>query len=164
MSSPNSMLSTVPDIHGISAPRERLNLNELMQQALHAFQTGGKHLNLIIRCESLPHIEGNKAQVSKLFANLLQTIVPFPPRGNKLFLYIDCEEQNKDIDAVLTNGHKRFLIQFYTNIITNESWKRINKPVLVSCEQIVAQLNASLTVNDIKNTGCLFSISLLGKL
>jgi len=143
---------------------ESVNLNEAMQQVLHQFQNQ-KNAKLIVRSENLPAIEANKTNVVKVLDNVLNMIATHPPAGSPLFLYIDCEEENKGkTDPVLTKGYKRYNIRFHTNVHTNNVWKINHQRTIDECTAILKQYGASFTVNEIKSTGCLFRISLLGKM
>jgi light-regulated signal transduction histidine kinase (bacteriophytochrome) len=140
------------------------NLNEVMQQSLHRFQTGIRNQNVIVRYESLPIIEADKKAMIRVFDNLVQMIINHPPEGSKLFLYVDCEEESREQDSETLYVSKRYSIRFHTNITTSEEWKAEYQRVLEECSELLNQFGAGFTVNEIKNTGCLFSISLSGKL
>ena len=140
------------------------NLNEVMQQSLQRFQSGIRNLNLIVRCEDLPVIEADRKAMAKVFSSLVQMIIQHPPHGSKLYLYVDCEEESREQDPETHYISKRYFIRFHTNITTSEEWKAEYRRVLEECASVLKQFGAGLTVNEIKNTGCLFSISLSGKL
>lgn len=141
-----------------------VSLNEVLKESLKKAQAQIDNVQLIVRCETLPQIKTDVAEMVKLFDDLLGMILNYPPKATRLFLYIDCEEDNSDIiDMTLEEGHKRYLIKFHTNITTHESWKLVNSQALINCRQILSRLNGNLAVNNISNTGCLFSVSLPGK-
>jgi signal transduction histidine kinase len=140
------------------------DLNEVIQQSLHRFQSGIRNQNVIVRYENLPIIEADKKAVIKVFDNLVQMILNHPPGGSKLYLYVDCEEESRAQDSETHYVSKRYFIRFHTNITTNEEWKAEYQRVLEECTELLNQFDAGFTVNEIKNTGCLFSISLSGKL
>jgi hypothetical protein len=140
------------------------DLNDVMQQSLHRFQSGIRNQNVIVRYESLPVIEADKTAMIKVFGSLVQMIINHPPEGSKLYLYVDCEEESREQDSETHYVSKRYFIRFHTNITTNEEWKAEYQRVLEECTAMLKQFGAGFTVNEIKNTGCLFSISLSGKL
>jgi hypothetical protein len=101
----------------------------------------------------------------KLFDDLLGMILNHPPRASRLFLYVDCEEGYSDvIDMNVEKGFERYIIKFHTNVTTHDNWKLVNSQTLVNCRQILSKYNANLAVNEISKTGCLFSLSLQGKI
>jgi hypothetical protein len=122
-------------------------------------------LQLIVRCEALPKIQGNFNEMLKLFDHLLSMILSHHQKTSRLFLYVDCEEESNDvIDMSLEEGFKRYTIKFHTNITTQGNWKLLNNQALVSCQQILSNHSGNLAVNEISKTGCLFSVLLPGKI
>jgi light-regulated signal transduction histidine kinase (bacteriophytochrome) len=146
-------------------PEDLLDLNMVLKECLKKAQAGVDDLQLIIRCESLPRIRAVYDEMVKLFENLLGTILNHAPETSRLFLYVDCEEDSNDvIDMTLEEGFKRYTIKFHTNVTTNDSWKLVNSQALINCRQILSNHNGNLAVNEISKTGCLFSVSLPGKI
>jgi hypothetical protein len=141
-----------------------IDLNPVMQQALRRMQRSGRHLEVIVRCEHLPVMNTVRADMEAVFSSLVSIIGEKAATDCRRFLYIGCSEEHKDISADLTNGYKRFLLQFHSNVSTDARWKEVHSDVLESCSQLLKKFQADLTVYEVKNTGCLFSISLLGKL
>lgn len=136
-----------------------LDLNDVFKASMKKAQEEMKNLKVIVRCESLPQIEGSYQAMLKLFDHLLSMIVQHPPKNSRLFLYVDCEEDTNDC-----NGQKHYLIKFNTNIAVAENWKLINSHILINCRQILSNHNGTLMVNNISNAGCLFIVSLPGKI
>jgi hypothetical protein len=143
--------------------KEVISLNDVVRQVLKQ-QVEVRSTQLVMRCQSLPVVEAYPQQLSEAFQLLLYTILPQKWREGKLFLHIDCEEVNKDVDAVLTQGYKRYLVHIHTNITTSPEWITANKASMEKCSDLLENMDASFTLNEVLNTGCLFSISLLGKL
>jgi hypothetical protein len=103
--------------------------------------------------------------MAKVFDDLLNMILNQSLPPSKQFLYVDCEEEVTDvIDMSLSEGMKRHIIKFHTNITTHDNWKLLNSKVLMNCKQILSRHSGNLVVNDISSTGCLFSVSLPGKI
>lgn len=142
-----------------------VSLNEVFRDSLRKAQAGSVPLQMIIRCESLPRIKTHSSEMSLLFDSLLGMILNHPPNTSQLFLYVDCEEMNGDIiDMTLAEGFKRYTIKFFTNVTTNENWKVVNSQALINCRQILSRHSGTLVVNEISSAGCLFSVSLPGKI
>jgi hypothetical protein len=151
-------------VQAIRQEYERINLNEVMQQELLRAQGQDSRSRMIVRCENLPVVEGAPAVVSGLLRGLVSLITAHPPLSSRLFLYIDCEEENKEVEAALTQGYKRYRIDFHTNALTGEKWHMANQEKLEAYKKMALAFNGTLEVNQIGNTGCLFSISLVGKI
>lgn len=144
---------------------EQIQLNEIMQQVLQRLQQEKKNLDVIVRCQNLPAIEADKKNIAIVFDHLVQMIVSDPPTGTRLFLHIDCKEENKETaTAELVKTNKRYRVNIHTNINSDDVWKRTHQKTIAECKALLAQYGAALTVNEAKSTGCLFSISLLGKM
>lgn len=142
-----------------------LSLNEMLQESLKKAQTQVDKAQLIVRCESLPFIQADHDEMVRLLDDLIGMILNQPPNTSRLFLYVDCEETDTDlIDMTIKEGFKKYLIKFHTNITTHENWKLVNSQALMNCRQILSRHNGNLVVNDVSSTGCLFSVSLPGKL
>lgn len=135
-------------------PVNVLSLNDVFRESIKRVQAAAR-ADLIIRCEQLPQVKGQKAELEELFTLLIGMIVDKKTAGSKQFLYIDCEDPEK-------NG-KDYLIKIHTNSSTNESWKEANRDTIHRCERILEAHHGSLTVNNIQHTGCLFLIALPGK-
>jgi aminopeptidase C len=142
-----------------------LDLNTVLRESLKKVQSEVLHLQLIVRCESLPQIKADHEEIMELFDDLLRMILNHPPQTSRLFLYVDCEEDFRDvIDMTLEEDFKRYIIKFHTNVTTHGNWKLINSQALMNCRQILSRYNGNLAVNEISKTGCLFSLSLQGKI
>jgi light-regulated signal transduction histidine kinase (bacteriophytochrome) len=142
-----------------------LNLNTVLKESLKKAQSQIDNLQLIVRCESLPQIKADHDDMVGLFDNLLGMILNHHSQTLRLFLYVDCEEASVDvIDMNIEEGFKRFTIKFHTNVTTHDNWKLVNSQALVNCRQILSRHNGNLAVNEISKTGCLFSVSLQGKI
>lgn len=142
-----------------------LSLNDVLQESLKKAQAQVDKAQLIVRCEPLPHVQIEHAEMTKVFDDLLNMILNQSLPPSKQFLYVDCEEDVTDvIDMSLSEGMKRYIIKFHTNITTHDNWKLVNNKVLMNCKQILSRHSGNLVVNDISSSGCLFSVSLPGKI
>lgn len=161
--------STFPNRNYNTLPKKfsenLLDLNTVLKESLKKAQAEVDHLQLIVRCESLPHVRADRDGMVRLFDNLLGMILTHPPQTSRLFLYVDCEEETDDvIDMNLEEGFKRYIIKFHTNVTTHDNWKLVNSQTLINCRQKLSEYNATLAANEISKTGCLFSLSLPGKI
>lgn len=144
---------------------EQISLNNVTQLALQRLQLEYGKPDIIVRCQALPQIEADKHNIEKAFDDMIRMIIRHPPMGTRLYLYINCEEEHKEEGgAALIKMNKRYRISFHTNVCTDEAWKAANEKTIEGCRELLAQYGAGFTVNEIKSTGCLFSISLLGKM
>jgi hypothetical protein len=146
-------------------PDGLLSLNAVLKESLKKAQSKIDNLQLIVRCESLPQIKADHEEMADLFDDLLGMILNHDLSSSRLFLYVDCEENSGDlIDMTLEEGFKRYTIKFHTNVTTHDNWKLVNSQALVNCKRILFKHNGNLAVNEISKTGCLFSVSLQGKI
>ena len=140
-----------------------LSLNQVFKESIKKAEAQADDLQMIVRCQNLPQIKGNYSEIVQLFDMLLAMILNNPPQHSKLYLYVDCEEDNVDMIDSHFEGAKQYLVKFYTNITTHDHWKVLNSQSLINCKQILSNLHGNLVVNNISSTGCLFTISLPGK-
>ena len=136
-----------------------VNLSLLLTEALQKKNKAIKDLDTSIRCESLPTIKGEKAQLSRLFDILIEAIFKNQPRGSKLFLYVDCIQER---DATVKKGIK-YLIKFLTNVTIEKNWKELNADLLMESNQIILAHNCVFSINTVDNSTCLFTICFPGK-
>lgn len=135
-----------------------LSLNDILRESMEPLHL---HQDMVVRCEHLPHVKGQKEELVRLFTMLMRLIISQKQSWTKLFLYVNCDEGKKD--SLLEPGFKNYIIKIHTNISTSDAWKEMNDHILCGCEKIVHSHSGVLQVNNIYNTGCLFAISLAGK-
>jgi hypothetical protein len=139
---------------------ETVSLNEIFKECMKEVQSQFE-VNIIVRCQSLPDIQGNKQELSCLFHTLMTMIVGHSNASSRLFLYVDCEEEIfSGSDSLETN--KNFIIRFHSNISITEDWEKLNEEALEKCNNILSYHNGNFKVN--LNSGCLFSLTFPGKL
>jgi hypothetical protein len=143
---------------------EEVDLNDIINALLQ--QYGLKEKSAILRLDKLVVVKGKKDQFTFLFGELLHAIFNHPPFNSKLFLFIQCAEEKleEDILDLRSKTSGRYVICFHTNIHTDENWRAIHKSNLEECCRIVHENGGSLSQNNITNTGCLFSLTLPGKI
>jgi hypothetical protein len=136
-----------------------VNLSVLLTEALKKKNKAIKDLETNIRCESLPTIKGDKAQLTRLFDILIEVIFQNQPGGSTLFLYVDCIQER---DASVKKGIK-YLIKFLTNVTIGKNWKELNAELLMECNQIILAHNGVFSINTMDNSSCLFTVCFPGK-
>ena len=139
-----------------------VSMNALFNESMRKAQACYALPDIIVRCEPLPLVNAPVDDVKALFDNLLGMIFKTTPNGNKLFLYVDIEK-GKMTDNPLSEQFENFAIRFYTNLTTGDSWKAANAGALSRASEIISRHNWIFGVNNIFQTGCLFSITVKGK-
>jgi hypothetical protein len=140
-----------------------LDLNAVVSEALHQLQPSIQRSNVIVRCEQLPVTEGNEAALLHLFHDLIQLIIQHPPVGSKLFLFIDCTASQADEQPPSADA-RFYTIKFHTNIATSDEWRVSHQDVLSKSQQVLTEHHGEFAVRLNNSAGCLFSITLPGKL
>jgi hypothetical protein len=138
-----------------------INLGEVIRQALQPFLATGRNREVIFRCDDLPAITGNTREVQDVFARLIRMIMQHASDSKK-FLYIRCEE--KPAVSRLKSKASCYIIEFHTNLSSHPQWMQLNQENILACQQVLSKHEIYLAAHEISTTGCLFSISLQGKL
>lgn len=147
---------------GIALP---VDLNEILQAVCNRYIIEqGK--DFILRFENLPLVQGSEQVFQKLFDSIASMVLNHPPYRSKLFLYVTCKEEMEGdvMDLRLAGDIRLYKIDFYTNITTDEKWIEQYSSTINECDLIARQSSGSFSFFPICNTGCLFSISLPGKI
>ena len=142
-----------------------VDLNQVLETVCNGFIAEGK--SFILRSDKLPHVLGDEEVFLHLFKELVAMILNHPPQNSKLFLYVTCREDNPDEDVIdmrLTGDIRLFRTNFYTNITSDDQWTDLYKEDLAANSLLVEQNGGNFSFFPICNTGCLFSISLPGKI
>ena len=122
-----------------------------------------KGLKIVVRCENLPVIKGNREDVAQLFEGLIRIILSYSDTTAQVFLYIDCEDMERGRSAHVTSEeYKIYAIKFRTNISPDSNWMQVHADALARYKQLLSIHNAIFHVNS-TNAGCMFSISVPGK-
>jgi|SRR5579875_1919661 len=140
-----------------SMPENVVSLSHLFNETMKRLQSKNEKTNIIVRCESLPLIESNEKELSNLLDAMLNIIFTNSQQASKLFLYVHCSE-------VVNDKGKEYEIRFHTNVSTTAQWREVNKEILSLCKETAIGLRGNLVVNNVENTGCLFLLTLPGKL
>lgn len=142
-----------------------VNMSEVVQHHLLSRRTQLEAMQVIIRFDALPHISGNREDVSALLSHIFNSILESPPAGTKLFIYIRCEKDKSEVmDLSLPEGFQQYCILVYTNIVADEAWQLAQLPVLTDMQQRATRLNGTFAYYSITKTGCLYQLVLPGKL
>ena len=143
------------------SPATLVDTNVILQRAIQKLPPELRN-EVVLRCDELVHLQCSEEDSENLFTQLLRFIAKGKPLEKKLFLHITCFPDGAET-AAATFGLKRFKLQFHSNSSlhtegTQEAEKQIN-----SLAAILVPYSGSLQVNQLKNSGCVFSISLPGK-
>lgn len=143
-----------------------VSLTEAFKDVLQRYSSLESKNAVILRMDALPCIEGTRDEIVQWCDHLLSMILNHPPLNSRLFLYIKCEEDKAagNTDTSLGNGFKRYNLCIHTNISTCEDWRVLYREKLDECTLIARRHHASFLCNHISNTGCLFTLTLPGKL
>ena len=133
-------------------------LNDIFRESLKRARADCP-VDVIIRCDSLPFIPGVTNNFSELFDTLIGLIFRISGSANRAFLYVGCEEES-GTTGLQNRIYRNYIIRFHTNFSTGDEWKEKNAVQLSRCNEIISNYGGSFIVNSIKNTGCLFLITL----
>lgn len=143
---------------------EITDLNEIFRNVLNQYIL---EQGIIFRLDKLPMVNGNQEYVTCLFDALISMVVNHPPANSKLFLYVKCSREKVDndiIDLSVTDGTSLFKIEVYSNITTDKNWETLYKDKLEDCSLQATKISGRFSFSPITNTGCLFSLTLPGKI
>jgi hypothetical protein len=154
--------SVPPTPEQIKSAAERclVNTNAVLQKALQRL-TAEQRNTIALRCDDLPVVQGTEEDFETVFSSLLQTILQRKENVSKLFLHIHCTAEDFAADA--PTELKQYSIQFNTNIAPCAEWLQQHEQQLAHVAAILQKNGGLLLVNQLKNTGCIFSVSLPGK-
>lgn len=148
----------------VSMDEQFVNLTTIVQGVLEAVQRPPDQLKIIVRCDTLPHIEADAQDMLQLSNLLLACILEHPPQKGKLFIYIKCNRS--DSETLLTSdsgGFQYYEIYFHTNSCNEPGWHEAHLQELKLCEAICSRYNGLFTFAD-SSTAYLFQLTLPGKL
>lgn len=148
----------------IPAANEPVALDDILKQVFKEERLGLQHLQAIVRCDALPQVMGSASQLTSLIRCIIKMILNHPPDGTKLFLYIKCSKARLDDEEAKALGFCTYEINFHTNIKGDENWQKQYASELADCYEICQSFAGSLIVHPIANTGCLFTVTLPGKI
>lgn len=142
-----------------------IDLNRLVQQVFEEHQPTVVQLQTIVRCDTLPLVQGSKQCLLALFRAAVGLALEHPPRNSKLFIYIKCERKASDVmDLSIPDGFIQYEIRFYTNSNTSPGWEKVNINTLALGEQLSSESKGVLEFPAARNAGYLFTLNLPGKI
>jgi len=128
------------------------------------WEAGIRSSSLVLRCAHLPEVEGVHAAYLNVFRQLVQLIAGLQRPGAQLYLHVDCIEVAPQVASGLVQEGKRYRVQFQTSAATDADWAATHEMSFAQCRELMQAQGAQFEVFPVRRTGCLFSISLLGKL
>lgn len=137
-----------------------VNTNFVLQSVLQQLRPEVKN-KIILRCDELPLVQGNKNEYTTVFTLLLHMLVAKQEEVSKLYLHIHCTRDS--FSEFTTASPALYCIRFYTNLIPSADWMKNHREQIDEANLLLQKQKGSLTVNAGNNTGCLFSVSLPGK-
>jgi light-regulated signal transduction histidine kinase (bacteriophytochrome) len=141
---------------------EEVILGKILQAVLHKTKSALEAHRVIVRCDELPTIKGNGADFENLFHNIITIMLDHPPVPGKQYLYVQCKEADEEGNKQ-AGQHKLYIIQFHLNLALSDYWQVKHNVGLKMCQQIAETYKGGFIINN-TNTGCLFTLSLPGKL
>ena len=94
-------------------------------------------------------------------------IVSHPPQGSKLYLYVKCFPETVDDDVMDLRVDAQtaiYKIEIYSNITTDKEWEMLHQAKLAECNLQAAKVKGRFSFSPVVNTGCVFSLTLPGKI
>lgn len=140
-----------------------VDLNLLLTRCWKYYE-GKRNLKMATRFDPLPIVDGDEGQWSFVFAGLLHMIMLHQPKGF-FFLHIKCEPcVVQTIPVQLKRGFKYYLIHFYANISAGERWHRLYDDRLKEIAHVINGYNGAFAHHCCEQKGCVFSLTLPGKI
>lgn len=140
------------------------NANVVLQNALQKLGPDVRN-SFRLRCDELPFVFGNEENLETVFSAVMQLIVERKDTATKLYLHIGSTTGNEESSAIaLSKEIYQFSIQFHTNITPCSEWTKLTEQKISNLTALLAPSGGSLTINPLKNSGCILTVSLPGKL
>lgn len=144
------------------SPTTLADANLLLRNAIQNLSPEMKS-EVVLRCDELVQVQGAAENIQKAFSQLLKLIVNEKPSDKKLFLHITGFHDRKGEIETIANGLQRYIIQFHTNISLHAEWMQEAERRINDIASLLLPFGGSFQVNQLKNSGCVFYISLPGK-
>lgn len=135
-----------------------------LNEVIHTIRKKCDACNIIFRSENLPAIPCDEDRASDLFETMVSLIAEESEKYLHTFLYINCEEITLPEVKKDNIFPKRYLIRLNTNVTVKEGWQEKNAQDIERCKKIVSFFDGTLAVNAPNSKGCLFSVTVPGKL
>lgn len=156
--------TSVANATDVEFGKQLLDFNSVIQELLNKESVRLNQLNAVIRCDTLPHIYISEKDIRQLCDLLIVFILQYPLRRSKLFFYIKCNPlESKMLPAPVSGWLHLYEICFYANSCNAKSWQATHEWELSECVRICSKYSGAF-VSDFSNDGCLFKLTLFGKL
>ena len=110
---------------------------------------------MILRCDYLSQVRVPEKNLAAAFAGLLW-LITFQNENKTLFLHVTAAEKK-------TSGEtESVFVYFHTNLTSNE-WLESDNQKVNNIAALLTPFGGSISINQLKNSGCIFAISLPGK-
>lgn len=139
-----------------------VDTNALLKKAIQNLPASIRS-EIVLRCDELAPLQISEEAIEKAFSQLLQMIIDEREAESKLFLHITCASDKKQQAETTSPCLSRFLIQFHTNLKPHSAWMQEAGNQINRIASLLTPFDGSLLVNQLKNSGCVFVISLPGK-
>lgn len=141
-----------------------VNLNEVVRDIIEKMKHGTVQSRAIIRYDELPVVTGSPEKLSELFGILFHSIIA-QGIATKPFIYIKCARQQDEVmDLSIPANSGMYSLAVYTNIVANHIWLEQHKADIEIMKEILKNQHGNLHCSTIESTGCLYLITLPGKL
>jgi hypothetical protein len=133
------------------------SLDNLMQQTLQTLKQDIERQNVIVRCDTLPDVQGNRGDMQAVFTNILNSIINYPTES-RLYIYINYSKDGHQVNGDIIELSKGPAIHFHTNLRADGAWQQHHTFLLKQCHEMLYKFGAALVISDYPS-GSLFSIS-----
>ena len=149
----------------IEQPGNLVDLNKIVKTVLEANKQQLQQLSAILRCDHLPFVQADMHTLGELFTSLFKVMIDHPPSANNLFIYLKCKQvKDENLTLGFRDDFTLYNISFHTNIKHGAQWQQLYETKLEECALICERLRGSFENHSKSNSGCIFSLTLPGKL
>lgn len=145
----------------LHTPATFVDTNAVLQKAIQQLPAVVRN-ETNLRCDELARLQISEQVLHQAFTQLLQMIVE-ERADTKLYLHITCSEKKKQEQDANSPRLSRYLIQFHTNLTPHAAWMEEAENRTSRIASLLLPFGGSLLVNQLKNSGCVFIITLPGK-
>ncbi|MDQ6609630.1 MAG: hypothetical protein M3Y85_07400 [Bacteroidota bacterium] len=140
------------------------NTNLVLQKAVFNLDAGLKN-SLFLRCDELPFVQCEEGIIKKTITQVLQLIADKKDGQTKLYLHVNAiaEPEEQSTNSKQKNL-TRYKLRFHTNITLTKEWLKMAEQKLTNINALLLPYDGNLSVTQLKNSGCIFTMSVPGKL
>ena len=152
-------------LESTSAPRQTIDLNELVSEVKENFSNQINQKSVKIRSEKLPVIVGDKVQLKLLFQNLIENGLKYNESSSPEIKIKSHIRPNEIVLKFQDNGigieeeYQEQIFKMFTRLHSSDLYKGSGMGLAI-CKKIVENLYGSIGVSSKKNQGTVFSITL----